>query len=52
MAVIKGENCDYSDIAEWELDKKTGKATPIYWCEKYKKLCADIRECQNINRKE
>lgn len=43
------ENCDYSDIAGWEQDKKTGKANPIYWCEKYKKHCMDIKECQHIS---
>ena len=48
----KCENCAYTDIADWEQDKKTGKATPIYWCKRHKKVCADIRECQYINGKE
>ena len=46
------ENCDYSDIADWEQDEKTGKATSIYWCEKHKKFCTDIKECQQISRKD
>ena len=45
------ENCDYSDIADWEQDKKTGKATPIYWCERHKEFCANIKECQHISGK-
>ena len=40
------EECVYADIADWEQDKKTGKAKPIYWCEKYKHHCNDIQECE------
>ena len=40
------EDCIDSDIADWEQDAKTGKAKAIYWCERYKKLCSDIHECQ------
>ena len=40
------EDCDYSDIADWEQDKTTGKANPVYWCERYKKMCSSINECQ------
>lgn len=40
------KDCAYSDIADWEQDKETGKATPIYWCEKLKHLCDDIQECE------
>ena len=40
------EDCDYTDIADWEQDKTTGKASPVYWCERYKKMCSNISECQ------
>jgi len=30
------EDCDYSEIMDWEQDTKTGKAKPIYWCERHK----------------
>lgn len=40
------EYCDYSDIADWDQDKITGKASPVYWCERYKKMCSDIGKCQ------
>lgn len=40
------EDCLYSDIADWELDEKTGKAKAVYWCEKHKKMCNNIQECQ------
>ncbi len=40
------ENCDYTDIADWEQDVRTGKATPVYWCERYKKLCSEIAKCK------
>ena len=43
---MKCEDCYYSDIADWVQDVKTGKATPIYWCEKLKHLCDDIQECE------
>ena len=42
------EECVYTDIADWEQDKKTGKAKPIYWCERYNKHCEDIKECEYI----
>lgn len=35
------EDCDYSEIVDWEQDAKTGKAKPIYWCEKHKEPCTD-----------
>ena len=35
------ENCDHSEIVDWEQDAKTGKAKPIYWCERHKKPCDD-----------
>jgi hypothetical protein len=38
-------DCLYSDIAEWKLDEKTEKVNPIYWCERYRKLCTEIQEC-------
>ena len=41
----KCEDCVYTDIAYWEQDIKPGKATPVYWCERRKELCADINEC-------
>jgi hypothetical protein len=40
------EDCNYIDIADWEQDETTGKAKPVYWCERFKKLCSSIRECQ------
>lgn len=40
------EDCEYTDIADWEQDKTTGKARPVYWCERYKKMCSSISECQ------
>lgn len=40
------EDCDYTDIADWEQDKITGKARPVYWCERYEKLCSSISECR------
>lgn len=40
------EDCIYSDIADWEQNKKIGKAKAVYWCERHKKLCNDIQECQ------
>ena len=43
---MKCEDCDYSDIADWVEDKKTGKATPIYWCEKHKHDCDNIQNCE------
>ena len=36
------ENCDYSEIMDWEQDAKTGKAKPIYWCERHKEPCDDV----------
>ena len=30
------EDCDYSEIMDWEQNAKTGKAKPIYWCERHK----------------
>jgi len=35
------EDCDYSEIMDWEQDTKTGKAKPIYWCERHKEPCDD-----------
>ena len=35
------EDCDYSEIVDWEQDAKTGKAKPIYWCERHKEPCKD-----------
>lgn len=40
------EDCEYTDIADWEQDKRTGKATAILWCEKYREFCSDISECR------
>ena len=42
------EKCDYTDRADWVQDTKTGKAEPIYWCERYNKCCDDIKECEHI----
>ena len=41
------EDCDYTEIAYWEQDEKDiDKANPVYWCERYRKLCSSISECQ------
>lgn len=40
------EDCDYTDIAYWEQDETTEKASPVYWCERYKELCSNISECR------
>jgi hypothetical protein len=40
------EDCDYTDIADWKQDEKTGKAKAVYWCERYEKLCSNISECK------
>lgn len=40
------EDCDYIDLADWDQDETTGKAIPVYWCERYKKECSSISECQ------
>jgi len=41
------EDCDYTDIADWKQDEKTGKAKAVYWCERYEKLCSNISECKH-----
>ena len=46
------EDCDYTDIADWEQDKTTGKAKPVYWCERYREMCSSISECQYKEREE
>lgn len=38
--------CPYSDICDWDQDPKTGKASPIYWCEKLKIICDDKTKCK------
>jgi hypothetical protein len=38
------DDCWYSEIADWKQDK-TGKAIPIYWCERHKKMCKEVKEC-------
>lgn len=40
------ENCEYTDLFDWEQDERTGKATPVYWCEKHREFCSDISECR------
>jgi len=39
------EDCVNTDIAGWEVDKKTGNAKIILWCERYKRMCEDIQDC-------
>lgn len=39
-------DCIYADITDWEVDKKTGKATAVLWCERQKHLCDDICYCE------
>ena len=46
------DDCDYTDIADWKQDKTTGKATPVYWCKRYNKLCSDIIDCKYIAESE
>lgn len=41
------KECNYTDIAYWEQDKETGKATPIYWCERYREFCSEIQGCKS-----
>lgn len=41
---MKCEDCDYSEIVDWVQDAKTGKATPLYWCERRNKTCKDMQE--------
>lgn len=43
---MKCEDCDYSEIVDWVQDEKTGKATPLYWCERRNKTCKDMQEFQ------
>lgn len=31
----------YSDLMDFLDDPRTGKAIPIYWCEKHKKVCTN-----------
>lgn len=45
------EDCIDTDIADWEINENTGKATPVLWCERYKKFCSDISECGKEGRK-
>ena len=40
------DDCLYTDIADWEQDKTTGKAKPVYWCNRYKLLCSDVIDCK------
>lgn len=40
------KNCPYSDIYDWDQDPDTGKALPIYWCEKLKEMCDDKAKCK------
>ena len=42
------ENCDYSEIMDWEQDAKTGKAKPLYWCERHKEPCDDVVSRQAV----
>ena len=42
------EECDYSEIVDWEQDTKTGKAKPIYWCERHKEPCEDAVSRQAV----
>lgn len=42
------EDCDYSEIMDWEQDAKTGKAKPIYWCERHKEPCDDVVSRQAV----
>ena len=41
------EDCLYSDIVDWKQNTKTGKAKPIYWCEKYQHLYIGTQGCEN-----
>ena len=44
------EDCDYTDIIDWEQDVESGKATPIYWCERYKTSCENIKKCKYTDK--
>ena len=45
------EDCDYSEIMDWEQDAKTGKAKPIYWCERHKEPCDDVVSREWLKKK-
>ena len=34
------DKCIHADLADWVQDKRTGKAYPVYYCERRKKMCA------------
>lgn len=44
------EDCEYTEIVDWEQDKKTGKAKAILWCERYEKECDYIKECKYLGK--
>ena len=52
LMVSSCEDCVYADIAYWDQDTKTGKATPTYWCENHKQFCEDIQNCEPLKMSE
>ena len=49
--IITCVECPYFDICDWDQDLKTGKASPIYWCEKLKVICDDKTKCKFAKNK-
>lgn len=45
----KCDDCVNVEICDWEVEPKTGKAKPIYWCEKYSKFCENVSECKHFD---
>lgn len=44
-------DCVYADIAFWDQDHETGKATPEYYCERRKVMCDEstCSECKSFD---
>ncbi|MBO7450227.1 MAG: hypothetical protein J6U54_07625 [Clostridiales bacterium] len=48
----KCENCFHYELVDWEDDAITGKAIPIYWCEKGVKDCTDCSDYSPIEEED
>ena len=46
------EDCIETDIADWEVDSNIGKAKAILWCERLRKFCEDVTECEYFDNGE
>ena len=40
------EKCVLSEIVDWVQNTKTGKAKPVYWCEKEHEYCSKVIDCK------